>query len=47
MRVMAYLGTLFFLFALWGVWLAARKKLPTSRVFLFHRDLAGAAAASS
>ncbi|WP_345063862.1 cytochrome ubiquinol oxidase subunit I [Leifsonia kafniensis] len=35
MRVMAYLGTLFFLVALWGVWLAARKKLPTSRVFLF------------
>jgi len=35
MRVMAYLGTLFFLFSLWGVWHAARRKLPTSRVFLF------------
>jgi len=35
MRVMAYLGTLFFVFSLWGVWLAARRKLPTSRVFLF------------
>jgi len=34
MRVMAYLGTLFFLVSLWGVWLAARKQLPTSRVFL-------------
>jgi len=35
MRVMAYLGTLFFLLSLWGVWRAARRKLPTSRVFLF------------
>ena len=35
MRVMAYLGTLFFMFSLWGVWLAARRKLPASRVFLF------------
>ncbi|MEV4688692.1 cytochrome ubiquinol oxidase subunit I [Microbacterium sp. LWH3-1.2] len=35
MRVMAYLGTLFFLFSLWGVWLAARRTLPVSRVFLF------------
>ena len=34
MRVMAYGGTLIFLFALWGIWLAARRKLPTSRVFL-------------
>jgi cytochrome d ubiquinol oxidase subunit I len=31
---MAYLGTLLFLFSLWGIWLAARRKLPTSRVFL-------------
>lgn len=35
MRVMAYLGTLFFLLSLWGIWRAARKKLPTSRGFLF------------
>lgn len=35
MRVMAYLGTLVFLFALWGAWLALRRKLPTSRAFLF------------
>jgi len=35
MRIMAYLGTLFFLLSLWGVWAAMRKKLPTSRVFLF------------
>ena len=34
MRAMAYLGTLVFLFSLWGLWLAARRKLPTSRVFL-------------
>ena len=34
MRAMAYLGTLVFLFSLWGIWLAARRKLPTSRVFL-------------
>jgi cytochrome bd-type quinol oxidase subunit 1 len=34
MRAMAYLGTLIFLFSLWGLWLAARRKLPTSRVFL-------------
>ncbi|MEL7974821.1 cytochrome ubiquinol oxidase subunit I [Isoptericola sp. F-RaC21] len=34
MRVMAYLGSAFFLLALWGVWLAARRRLPTSRVFL-------------
>lgn len=35
MRVMAYLGTLVFLFSAWGAWLAFRRKLPTSRVFLF------------
>ncbi len=34
MRVMAYLGTLFFLLSVWGVWHAVRKKLPRSRVFL-------------
>ncbi|GAA1952661.1 cytochrome ubiquinol oxidase subunit I [Microbacterium deminutum] len=35
MRIMAYLGTLFFLLSLWGVWHAVRRKLPASRVFLF------------
>lgn len=35
MRVMAYLGTLVFLFALWGGWIALRRRLPTSRAFLF------------
>ena len=35
MRVMAYLGTLVFLFSLWGGWLALRRRLPTSRAFLF------------
>ncbi|KRA25767.1 hypothetical protein ASD65_16055 [Microbacterium sp. Root61] len=35
MRVMAYLGTLFFLFSAWGVWLAVRRKLPSARTFLF------------
>ncbi|GAA1984157.1 cytochrome ubiquinol oxidase subunit I [Microbacterium pumilum] len=35
MRVMAYIGTLFFLFGAWGLWLAVRRKLPTSKVFLF------------
>ena len=34
MRVMAYGGTLLVLFAIWGIWRAARRKLPTSRVFL-------------
>jgi cytochrome d ubiquinol oxidase subunit I len=34
MRAMAYLGTLVFLFSVWGTWLAARRKLPTSRAFL-------------
>jgi cytochrome bd ubiquinol oxidase subunit I len=33
-RVMAYLGTLILLFALWGGWLLYRGKLRTSRVFL-------------
>ena len=35
MRVMAYLATLVALFCLWGVWLWWRKKLATSRVFLW------------
>src|SRR5271154_5688563 len=34
MRVMAYLGALVLLIALWGLWLVRRKKLATSRVFL-------------
>jgi cytochrome bd ubiquinol oxidase subunit I len=34
MRVMAYLGALVLLIALWGLWLAHRRKLATSRVFL-------------
>jgi cytochrome d ubiquinol oxidase subunit I len=34
MRVMAYLGSLVSLFSLWGAWLAYRRKLATSRVFL-------------
>jgi cytochrome bd ubiquinol oxidase subunit I len=34
MRVMAYLGSLMFLFALWGAWLAWRHKLERSRFFL-------------
>jgi cytochrome d ubiquinol oxidase subunit I len=34
MRVMAYLGTLILLFALWGAWLLYRQKLRTARVFL-------------
>ena len=35
MRVMAYLGVLVLLIALWGLWLIRRKKLATSRVFLW------------
>ena len=35
MRVMAYLGALVLLMALWGLWLIRRKKLATSRVFLW------------
>ena len=35
MRVMAYLGSLVALLALWGAWLAHRRTLATSRVFLF------------
>jgi len=35
MRIMAYLGTLFVLLSLWGVWHAVRRKLPASRAFLF------------
>jgi cytochrome d ubiquinol oxidase subunit I len=34
MRVMAYLGALIFLLALWGGWLLRRRKLDTSRWFL-------------
>jgi cytochrome d ubiquinol oxidase subunit I len=34
MRVMAYLGSLLPLLGLWGCWLAWRRRLPTSRVFL-------------
>jgi cytochrome d ubiquinol oxidase subunit I len=34
MRVMAYLGTLVFLFALWGAWLVYRHKLDRSKWFL-------------
>jgi cytochrome bd-type quinol oxidase subunit 1 len=35
MRVMAYLGGLVLLFALWGAWLMRQRKLTTSRVFLW------------
>ena len=35
MRVMAYLGALVLLISLWGLWLLRRKKLATSRVFLW------------
>ena len=35
MRVMAYLGSLIALLSLWGAWLADRRKLATSRLFLF------------
>jgi len=35
MRVMAYTGVLSFLIALWGLWLIRRRKLATSRVFLW------------
>jgi cytochrome d ubiquinol oxidase subunit I len=35
MRVMAYLGGLVFLLALWGLWLMRRKKIETSRLFLW------------
>jgi cytochrome bd ubiquinol oxidase subunit I len=35
MRVMAYLGALMPLLALWGAWLLRRRKLETSRVFLW------------
>jgi cytochrome d ubiquinol oxidase subunit I len=34
MRVMAYLGSAVVLMALWGAWLAYRRKLATSRLFL-------------
>src|SRR6478735_1616508 len=35
MRVMAYLGSLLPILALWGLWLWRRKKLEASRVFLW------------
>src|SRR5262250_740569 len=35
MRTMAYLGVVVLLIALWGLWLIRRKKLATSRVFLW------------
>jgi cytochrome d ubiquinol oxidase subunit I len=35
MRVMAYLGVLVFLISAWGLWLIRRKKLATSRRFLW------------
>ena len=35
MRVMAYAGVLVFLISLWGLWLIRRKKLATSRLFLW------------
>jgi cytochrome d ubiquinol oxidase subunit I len=35
MRVMAYLGSLVLLLALWGGWLLQRRKLRSSRVFLW------------
>jgi cytochrome bd ubiquinol oxidase subunit I len=34
MRVMAYLGTVVVLIALWGAWLLHRRRLDTSRLFL-------------
>ena len=35
MRVMAYLGVVVLLIGVWGLWLTYRKKLATSRVFLW------------
>jgi cytochrome d ubiquinol oxidase subunit I len=35
MRVMAYLGGLVLLLSVWGLWLIQRKKLATSRLFLW------------
>ncbi len=35
MRVMAYAGVVVFLLGLWGLWLIRRKKLATSRLFLW------------
>ena len=35
MRVMAYLGMVVLIIAVWGLWLIRRKKLATSRVFLW------------
>ena len=44
MRVMAYLGGLVLLISLWGLWLIRRKKLATSRVFLWVAVWSGGAA---
>ena len=35
MRVMAYIGVLVLLIGLWGLWLIRRRKLATSRRFLW------------
>ncbi|MBO9554236.1 cytochrome ubiquinol oxidase subunit I [Cellulomonas sp.] len=43
MRVMAYLGSLAALLALWGAWLWWRGRLPTARVFLWVATWAVAA----
>jgi len=43
MRVMAYLGSLAALLALWGAFVWWRKKLPTARVFLWVATWAAAA----
>ena len=41
MRVMAYLATLVFLFALWGAWLALPAQTRTRQVVPAHRALGG------
>jgi cytochrome bd-type quinol oxidase subunit 1 len=35
MRVMAYIGSLVFLLAIWGAWIVHRKKVVRARLFLF------------